>query len=85
MVADRVRRVVIDLRKLIDTRRHLPHLAPELLVLQFLERRIDVTTDADAMRHRAPAWRPFRCATSGLRRDLGTRFVRYGAHRNFPQ
>ena len=65
LVADVVNRVIVDIRNLIDARGDLPHLAPELLVLELLECRIDIAPDADAVRLRVPTGRPLRSMTGG--------------------
>src|SRR3546814_618999 len=67
LIADFVDAVVAGLRDLVEARGDLPDFAPEFLELELRESGIDVTTDADAMRHRAPAWRPVAVA-AGLRR-----------------
>jgi hypothetical protein len=58
LVADFVDRVVVGLRNLIHACRDLPNLAPNLLVLELLERGIDVTPYADPVWRRVPTRRP---------------------------
>src|SRR3546814_2588675 len=53
LIADFVDAVVAGLRDLVEARGDLPDFAPEFLELELRESGIDVTTDADAMRHRA--------------------------------
>src|SRR3546814_10167219 len=66
LIADFVDAVVAGLRDLVEARGDLPDFAPEFLELELRESGIDVTTEADAMRHRAPAWRPVAVAAGQI-------------------
>jgi len=77
LIADCVYGVVVDLGNLIQAYGDLPHLAPELLVFEFQEGRIDVAANTDTVRQRVPARRPLRRPVTGGLRTLGARFLLY--------
>src|SRR4051794_25500697 len=58
LVPDFISGVVTGFGNLIEPRGGLPDTAPEPLVLQPAELRIDIATDTDAVWLGVPAWRP---------------------------